>query len=254
MIRWKLVTHGGIDGKTRTIVFLHCTSNNLAATVLHHFQCAVSQYGLPDRVRSDRGGENVDVWRYMIQMHETASSVIAGSSTHNVRIERLWRDTFRCVIGHYYELFYSLEEHQLLNPLNETDIYCLHFIFIPRINKHLHDFTESWNHHALSTEHNQTPYQLMLLGMIDNPPQAVISSLSSAAGLQPLPQHLNITQHVQVPRSKFNPCSALISLVTQSVNPLQESAEFGRDLYITLIHIVAQHLQQSEDCNCELAE
>ena len=99
--------HGGIDGKIRTIVFLHCASNNLAATVLHHFQCAVNQYGLPDCVRTDRGGENVDVWRFMIQMHETTSSVIAGSSTHNECIECLWRDTFRCVIGHYYELFFT---------------------------------------------------------------------------------------------------------------------------------------------------
>ena len=81
--------HGGIDGKIRTIVFLHCVSNNLAATVLHHFQCTANQYGLPDRVRTDRGGENVDVWHFMIQMHETTSSVIAGSSTHNVRsVER----------------------------------------------------------------------------------------------------------------------------------------------------------------------
>jgi len=175
LIRWKLVVHGGIDGKTRTIVFLHCAYNNLAA-VLHHFKCAVDQYGLPDRIHTDRGGENVDVWRFMIQMHETTSSVIAGSSTHNVRIECLWRDTFWCAIGHYYELFYSLEEQQLLNPLNETDMYCLHYIFIPRINKHLLDFIESWNHHPLSAEHNQTPYHLMLLGPIDNPPQAVTSS------------------------------------------------------------------------------
>ena len=62
LIRWKLVVHGGIDGKTRTIVFLHCASNNLAATVLRHFQCAVNQCGLPDCVRTDRGGENVDMW------------------------------------------------------------------------------------------------------------------------------------------------------------------------------------------------
>ena len=31
LIRWKLVVHGGIDGKTRTIVFLSCASNNCAA-------------------------------------------------------------------------------------------------------------------------------------------------------------------------------------------------------------------------------
>ena len=33
LIRWKLVVHGGIDGKTRTIVFLNCSPNNCASTV-----------------------------------------------------------------------------------------------------------------------------------------------------------------------------------------------------------------------------
>ena len=85
----------------------------------------------------------------------TSAAVVAGSSTHNERIEHLWCAVYRCVCCHYYELFYTLEEEQALNPLNETDIYCLHYIFLPRINKHLE---ESWNHHSLSTERNQTSY------------------------------------------------------------------------------------------------
>ena len=51
-----------------------------------------------NKVRSDHGGENVDVWRYMIANHENDySCVITGSSVHNERIERLWRDVHRCV-------------------------------------------------------------------------------------------------------------------------------------------------------------
>ena len=152
------MVHGGIDGKTRTIIFLSCAPNNCASTVLCQFSNAVSTYGLPDRVCSDKGGENVDVWHFIYHTHGNASAIIAGSSTHNERIERLWRDVYRCVSSNYYELFYELEEQQLLDPLNETDMYCLHFIFLPRINKHLKEFSESWN------QHNQTPYQLMLLG------------------------------------------------------------------------------------------
>ena len=250
LIRWKLVVHGGIDGKTRTIVFLSCASNNFASTVLHQFQNAVSRFGVPDRVRTDKGGENVRVWQLMIHIHVSPSAVIAGSSTHNVRIERLWRDMYRCVSGHYYELFYTLEEQQLLNPLNDTDLYCLHYVFIPRISKHLLDFSESWNHHSLSSEHNHTPYQLMLLGLRDRPSQAQLSFTSSAA--QPLPPHLTTTQHVEVPRSNFNPCSSLLSQLGQNVNPLEECSDFGRGLYITAVRIVGQHLQSVNNCNCEL--
>ena len=93
------------------------TLNNRAATVLHQFQQAVSTYRVPDCVSSDKGGENVDVWRSMMHVHGSPSAVIAGSSTHNERIERLWRDMFCCVSGHYYELFYGLEEQLLVVQL-----------------------------------------------------------------------------------------------------------------------------------------
>ena len=33
----------------------------------------------------------------MAESHSTDSAVITGSSVHNERIERLWRDVFRCV-------------------------------------------------------------------------------------------------------------------------------------------------------------
>ena len=33
LIRWKVVIHGGIDGHSRTIVFIQCATNNRADTV-----------------------------------------------------------------------------------------------------------------------------------------------------------------------------------------------------------------------------
>ena len=63
LIRWKIVIHGGIDGFSRRIVYLHASDNNRAETVLEHFQKAVGECGWPSRVRSDKGGENVDVAR-----------------------------------------------------------------------------------------------------------------------------------------------------------------------------------------------
>lgn len=43
LIRWRFVTHGGIDGYSRTIVYLRCSGNNRADTVLHSFMDAVME-------------------------------------------------------------------------------------------------------------------------------------------------------------------------------------------------------------------
>lgn len=55
-----------MDGYSRIPVFLKASNNNRADTVLDVFVEAVSEYGLPSRVRSDKGGENVQVASYML--------------------------------------------------------------------------------------------------------------------------------------------------------------------------------------------
>ena len=62
LIRWRLVIHGAIDGYSRTVVLLRSADNNRASTVLSSFSAAVQ----PERIRTDLGGENVNIWRYMV--------------------------------------------------------------------------------------------------------------------------------------------------------------------------------------------
>jgi hypothetical protein len=45
---------------------LRASTNNRASTVLEVFLDAVAEYGLPDRMRGDRGKENKDVSNFMI--------------------------------------------------------------------------------------------------------------------------------------------------------------------------------------------
>uniref|UniRef100_A0A8C2BKR3 Integrase catalytic domain-containing protein n=1 Tax=Cyprinus carpio TaxID=7962 RepID=A0A8C2BKR3_CYPCA len=86
LIRWRIVIHGGIDGFSRLIVYLTAASNNRASTVLRSFLEAVEMYGVPSRVRSDKGGENVEVARFMVSTRGTnRNSHLTGRSTHNQR-------------------------------------------------------------------------------------------------------------------------------------------------------------------------
>ena len=52
---------GAIDGFSRLITYLRCSDNNRASTVLDCFLDGVSEYGMPARIRTDKGGENVDI-------------------------------------------------------------------------------------------------------------------------------------------------------------------------------------------------
>ena len=239
------MTHCGIDGYTRMAVYLKCSVDNKASTVCSLFLTATQSYGLPSRVGCDQGGENVLVAQYMIHHRgEDRRSVIVGSSVHNQRVERFWRDMHRCVTLLYYRLFYFMEDQGILDPVNERDLYALQYVFLPRINQSLSAFKEGWNHHRIRTEHNMTPYQLFTFGCL----QLQHSGLAALDFLDHVTEEygidngdssiMNDIDGVSIPRNAIQLSDDLLQQLQSEVDPLQESQDYGIDIYVRTVEVL----------------
>ncbi|KAE8217299.1 hypothetical protein CF319_g8584 [Tilletia indica] len=170
LIKWKIVVHGAIDGKSRLVTFLHASSNNRANTVASLFLGAVQARGWPSRVRGDHGGENMGVLKLMEEFRgHGRGSFIQGPSTRNQRIERLWVDVQKWTTKKYRAWFEHLEDMRVLDADCDAHLWALHFVFLPQLNGALEHFIRMWNNHKIRTPGlgNRSPEQMFLQGAWD---------------------------------------------------------------------------------------
>ena len=239
LIRWRIVTHGAIDGYSRLIVYLHSSTNNQARTVYELFISAVEKHQLPSRVRSDQGIENIMVAQHMLEKRGSERhSMITGSSVHNQRIERLWRDMHRSVTVLFYKLFYYLEHHSLLDHLSERHLWALHYVFIHRS---LREFVNSWNNHPLRTAGHKSPQQLLTAGalLLQNSQIAALDffdSVDESYGNDP-DGPIPVSEGVIIPQTTLRFSEDDMQLL-QHVDPCGVSDNYGIDLYEQTLHFI----------------
>jgi len=236
LVQWRFVTHCGIDGYSRLVVYLKCSNNNTASTVYNLFLEAVDLYGLPSRVRSDQGTENYRVAQHMLEHRGIERrSMLVGTSVHNQRIERFWRDLHRCVTGTYYRLFYFLEQQGVLDPLNEYHLYALHFIYLPRINRSLEEFKAGWNHHSIRTEHNATPLQLFSAGALRlrNSGAVAVDFFDRVENNYGVEEDGVVGNDggVDIPENRIQLSGEQHSELQSRIDPLSDGDDFGVELY-----------------------
>ena len=256
LVTWGFVIHGGIDGFSRLIVFLKCSTNNRSNTVLDLFLTATQRFEWPSRVRSDHGGENVRVWEAMEERRgPNRGSYLVGTSTQNQRIERLWRDVFRVVTHIFYYTFQSMEEAGILERSNTLHLFALHFTFLPRINRALQSFVEAWNLHPIRTEHNWTPEQIWMNGMIDLRNRQLPAVADVVEALESTDDLEWFGYDAQAPHPGYDGLSTVVvddvdielpedigEQLSRVINPLAESSSFGIDLYIQVLEILTSHI------------
>ena len=112
---------------------------------------AILKYGVPSRVRGDRGGENRDVSILMILLRgSNRASFMWGPSVFNTRIERLWVEVGRRFVRQWRAFFTRLERCHLLERKNPQHRWLLHHLFLDLINEDCQKFCDEWNAHPLS--------------------------------------------------------------------------------------------------------
>ena len=127
----------------------------------------IRRCGLPSRIRLDKGSEYNKCHQFMEwQRGPNRGSSMRGKSTHNQRIERLWRDVFTKVLEKFYKLFYHMEDTNVLDISNPIHRFALHFIFLPRIQAALSHWLIVHNNHGVRTAGHQTPEQMWFTNIV----------------------------------------------------------------------------------------
>ncbi|XP_014673007.1 PREDICTED: uncharacterized protein LOC106813386 [Priapulus caudatus] len=243
---------GAVDGNSRLITFLDITCENSARNNCVFFLCGVQQYGLPSRVRVDDGGEYMEVRRYMErEMGQGRGSVIVGTSVHNQRIERMWRDVYAKVLAIYYRLFYHLEDHGILDLSSNIHLFALHYVFVQRIQQDLSRWAAAHNNHGLRTEHHQTPMQLWMSGIIQQSQSsstAIRNALSFNIDAEVVREHHSLdweeqSTRLNVPISHIHdplPEERLIEM-SQQINVMAECEDYGLGFYGRVVQFITTH-------------
>jgi len=223
--RWGFVVHAGVDRYSCMVTYLHCSTNNRAGTIVHHFLEAGEIYGFPSRLQSDCGGENFQVAEFMLLLRGlNQGSHITGRSTRNQRIEQLWQDVFEnCLL-----LYYNLCELQL---------HALQHVYQPRINNSLDDFQVAWNNRPLSSPSSLTPLQLWTAGMLENrgTNHQPIQEMFSAAVIA------DFTDQESENSEGTSAESVHFEELRRHVNPMQPSEVWGIDLYTHALEVALQN-------------
>lgn len=179
---------------------------------------------------------------------EDSRSVVVGSSVHNQRIERHNRSINEQELRGFKEEFYDLESQGFLDPLNDTDIFCLHYIYIPRINKRIFEFVEAHNNHGVSTEASNTPAQIFYLNLHLTAFRGGMSADDAWAGVRV--QDLLSNQylpHVQLPETQNPLDDNTYARLQHEVSPLSE--ESGKVLYRRTVEFVGRAMRAQNSCD-----
>jgi len=143
------VVYRCIDGYSRRIQWLECSSSNhTAGLVANYFvSCVNAVGGYPSSVRTDCGTENVMIAVIKSAVVQSATAHVYGTSPGNQRIESWWSFFRRSHSQWWIDLLQSFVDGNAFHPghVRETDL--MHFCFMRVLQSNLDEVRHQWNTH-----------------------------------------------------------------------------------------------------------
>jgi hypothetical protein len=144
-----------------------------------------------------------------------------------------------------------MEMSGILNPEDSMHLFALHLVYLPRINHALDEYKEAFNHHAVRTENNWTPYQMWLNGMMHERNPLAHSQLDDNPddveyyGYDPQgPSPLEDNGAVVVPEVRLDNNEEIRSFVLENINPLSPSHDMGVDIYVNALQLAESKIRE----------
>ena len=142
-----------------------------------------------------------------------------------------------------------MEARGLLHSANEVHFYALHYVYLPRINQSLTRFSEGWNNHGIRTAQHQSPYQLFTAGALRLQESGLhgldfFTDVDDFYGVEELGLPSESREEVQIPKNRFRLRGDHFSQLQAHLDPLQESPNYGIDLYDRTVEFLLDCINQ----------
>ena len=234
--RWKISITFALDMFSRMMVFMVASNvgDNHQENIEDAFRSSVKMYQWPDLLSTDEKDEKMLVWKAMIEEKGDLSVEMSSKLERVQWVTIIKNDLNNSILTPLLDTFTQLEIEGSLNVENDTDLFCLHFVYLPRINKLLKDFACCYNACCIPHGNGATPSQIFYAHneQISDNTKDILPSLINKENFP----EVSLLTIAPIQAEKFQE-------LKDHVNPLDDSSDNGKEIYYRTGTFVTQCLK-----------
>lgn len=142
-----------------------------------------------------------------------------------------------------------MENEGILDSTDELHLFCLHYIYLPRVQRAAAEFRNQWNNHGLSTQGAQTPLQLWQRGVLNSAGAGNLAiddifARNETFGInEDTPLQLQTANNITVPVNAFIVNQTVMDTIQETIDPLSDDGNHGIQLFLGLVNYLNEQQQ-----------